>query len=95
MHKTIEVTGMDMKPFELSIFTPDIPAPTNGCPCLYFIHGGGLVTNNQFSGINSIFPCIYSLNTVCVSIDYGLAPDCKAPTQIDQCYEGVKRLWDK
>lgn len=56
-HEFLEVTSKDVRPFKLSIFTPEkTPAPAGGRPCLYFIHGGGLVTNNAFSGIHSIFP---------------------------------------
>lgn len=95
IHKVHEVNSGNVAPFKLSIFTPDKPAPTGGRPCLYFIHGGGLVTNNAFSGIHSIFHCIDTLNAVCVSIDYSLAPDLKAPTQVKQCYEGLEEIWNK
>lgn len=94
-HDILDVTGNVAEPFKLSIFTPNVPAPAGGRPCLYFIHGGGLVTNNRFSGINSIFSCIYDLNAVCVSIEYSLAPETKAPIQVEQCYEGLKELWNQ
>ncbi|EED24642.1 vegetative specific protein H5, putative [Talaromyces stipitatus ATCC 10500] len=81
---------------KLSIFTPkNQRPPAGGRPCLYFIHGGGFVVNNQCSGITSIFPCIDRLNAVCVSIDYSVAPECKAPSQVEQCYDGLLAFWNR
>ncbi|CRG86917.1 hypothetical protein PISL3812_03930 [Talaromyces islandicus] len=78
----------------LSVFTPTTECPTGGRPCLYFIHGGGFVTNNMYSGISSIIPCIKELNAVCVSIDYGLAPEVTAADRVDQCYTGLLKVWE-
>ncbi|OKL56588.1 hypothetical protein UA08_08107 [Talaromyces atroroseus] len=95
-HKLIKLKDTNKEPFELSVFTPkDKPAPAGGRPCLYFIHGGGFVTNNQYSGIDSIFPCIADLNAVCVSINYNLAPESIAPNQMEQCYQGLVEFWNR
>lgn len=92
-HEILPLNDENGNAFELSIFTPsDKPAPTDGRPCLYFIHGGGFMINNQSSGVDSIFPCIANLNAVCVSVGYSLAPEAKAPVQLKQCYAGLMKF---
>lgn len=82
---------------ELSIFIPkgkEIPEG-GGRPCFYYIHGGGFVTCNRYSGLESLFACIEECNAVCVTVEYGLAPETDALRQLHHCSEGLQAFLEK
>lgn len=92
-HKETTITGK-YGSIKLSAFAPKGKVLEGGRPCLYFIHGGGFVINNRFSGVNSIFSCIRELQAVCVSVEYSLAPDTHAPVQVEECYSGLEYVYE-
>lgn len=63
-------------------------------PCIYWMHGGGLVFGSnksddlRFDRWCRLFPCVG------VSVDYGLAPDSPFPGPLDDCYEGLRWVFD-
>jgi acetyl esterase/lipase len=77
----------------LSVFYPLVEAPSGGRPCVYYIHGGGLVVGNRFAGMRIIFPIIHDLNAVCVTVEYRLAPEYPAPAALEDCYHGMLEVW--
>jgi len=77
------------KSVTISIFCPK---NTNSGPkqCLYWLHGGGLIFGSQLSGISFPLDAVERCDVVCVSVDYGLAPENPYPAAVEDCYAGLK-----
>jgi acetyl esterase/lipase len=59
-------------------------------PCIYHIHGGGFVMGNRFMSLNATIPLIKEFDLVVVTVEYRLAPESKAPAQVEDSYAGLK-----
>ncbi|MBM2615704.1 alpha/beta hydrolase [Actinoplanes sp. LDG1-06] len=81
-----EITG----PVPLTILRPAGPAPVNA-PCVYWIHGGGMVMGNRYSQIDIPLEWLTEFGAVVVSVDYRLAPETQGTGPVDDCYAGL--LW--
>jgi acetyl esterase/lipase len=63
-------------------------------PCVYSMHGGGYVLGSYASddarldGWSRSYPCVG------VSVDYRLAPETPYPGPLDDCYRGLKWVFD-
>jgi acetyl esterase/lipase len=78
---------------DLTIFRPSGDGPVGGRPWVYYIHGGGLIFGTRWSGMTTIIPLIHDHNAICVTVEYRLAPEWKAPTQLEDCYHGLVEVW--
>lgn len=58
-------------------------------PCLYYMHGGGMITGNKRSTIQFLADWIISFNVVFVSVEYRLAPEHPDPAPSEDCYAGL------
>jgi acetyl esterase/lipase len=88
---------------ELTIPTPDgarLPVSifslagadrTTAGPCVYWIHGGGMIMGDRFSQIDVPLDWLGLFGAVVVSVDYRLAPEVTGTTLVDDCYQGL--LW--
>lgn len=77
------------KSVKLSIFTPKV-ANSELKPCLYWLHGGGLIFGDRFMGISFALNISERCNAICVSAEYGLSPENPYPAPVEDCYAGVK-----
>lgn len=59
-------------------------------PCLYWMHGGGLVLGNVAMDDARCIEIVQQLNIVVASVDYRLAPKFPYPTPLDDCYAGLE-----
>lgn len=87
--REVTIPAMDGTPVPLSIFRPlrtDQPLP-----CVYWIHGGGMVMGDRFSQLDIPLEWLDELGAVVVSVDYRLAPEFTGTTLVDDCYQGL--LW--
>jgi len=76
---------------KLAIFRPANHKPAKGGdPGVYYMHGGGMISGNRFLGVAFIADYIEQFNVVCVSVEYGLAPEHPAPAPIEDSYAGLK-----
>ncbi|MEV7010704.1 alpha/beta hydrolase [Streptosporangium sp. NPDC051022] len=77
-------------PVPLSIFAPARTdhAPT---PCVYWIHGGGMVMGDRFSQIDIPLDWLDLFGAAVVSVEYRLAPEATGTTPVEDCYQGL--LW--
>jgi acetyl esterase/lipase len=73
----------------LSIFSPARPSTT--VPCVYWMHGGGMVMGDRFSNIDIPLEWHDLLDAVVISVGYRLAPEVTGTTLVDDCYHGL--LW--
>jgi acetyl esterase/lipase len=59
-------------------------------PCLYFIHGGGMMLgNNRSGGAPRTLEHAEKLGAVLVSVEYRLAPETPHPGPVEDCYAGL------
>ena len=65
---------------------------TGPVPCLYFIHGGGMMLgNNRSGGTPRALEHAEALGAALVSVEYRLAPETPHPGPVDDCYSGL--IW--
>jgi acetyl esterase/lipase len=74
----------------VSIFSP-AGARAAAAPCVYWIHGGGMIMGDRFSQIDIPLEWLGRFGVVVVSVDYRLAPEVTGTTLVDDCYQGL--LW--
>ena len=67
-------------------------AATGAVPCLYFIHGGGMILgDNRSGGFLGALDHAAELGAAVVSVEYRLAPETPHPGPVEDCYAGL--LW--
>ncbi|MGW4733681.1 alpha/beta hydrolase [Streptomyces shenzhenensis] len=89
--REITVPAQDGTPIPLSVFSPVTTGRAAGAPCVYWMHGGGMVMGDRFSQIDIPLEWLDEFGAVVVSVDYRLAPEADGTTLVDDCYRGL--LW--
>ncbi|MDQ2586921.1 alpha/beta hydrolase [Saccharothrix yanglingensis] len=89
--REITVPAADDVPIRLSVFRPAHTDRTAPAPCVYWMHGGGMVMGDRFSQIDIPLEWLDELGAVVVSVEYRLAPEATGTTLVDDCYRGL--LW--
>ncbi|MER7893021.1 alpha/beta hydrolase [Micromonospora sp. NPDC094482] len=87
--REVIVTGPDGAQIPLSIFAPAGDRAT-AAPCVYWIHGGGMVMGDRFSNIDIPLEWLDLFGAVVVSVDYRLAPEATGTTLVDDCLHGLR-----
>ncbi|OKI60857.1 alpha/beta hydrolase [Micromonospora sp. CB01531] len=87
--RDVTVPAGDGTQIPLSIFSPTDRAA--GAPCVYWIHGGGMMWGDRFSNIDIPLEWLGLFGAVVISVDYRLAPEATGTTLVDDCYHGL--LW--
>lgn len=59
-------------------------------PCIYWIHGGGMVMGGLEQEDPNCERLVDELNCAVVSVDYRLAPEHPYPAPVDDCYAGLE-----
>ncbi|MGW5171575.1 alpha/beta hydrolase [Streptomyces nodosus] len=89
--REVTVPAQDGTPIPLSVFTPAHPDRTDGAPCIYWMHGGGMLMGDRFSQIDIPLEWLEEFGAVVVTVDYRLAPEATGTALVDDCYQGL--LW--
>ncbi|MFD3918869.1 alpha/beta hydrolase [Streptomyces sp. NPDC058595] len=89
--REVTVPGSDGTPIALSVLSPAGTGSPVGAPCVYWIHGGGMIMGDRFSQIDIPLEWLDELGAVVVTVDYRLAPEATGTTPVDDCYQGL--LW--
>jgi len=58
-------------------------------PCIFWMHGGGLVLGNAAGDDARFDRWCQALNCIGVSVDYRLAPESTYPEPLEDCYAGL------
>lgn len=82
-----EIPSHDGATVLVSVIAPRDRAPAG--PGIYHIHGGGMVMGNRFIGADVLARWAVEHGAVCVSIEYRLAPEHRAPALVEDCYAGL------
>ncbi|MDX3353282.1 alpha/beta hydrolase [Streptomyces sp. ME01-24h] len=76
----------------LSVFSPaGAQRSARAAPCVYWMHGGGMVMGDRFSQIDIPLEWLSRFGAVVVSEEYRLAPEAAGTALVDDCYQGL--LW--
>ncbi|MFJ1596583.1 alpha/beta hydrolase [Streptomyces sp. NPDC088261] len=95
--REVTVSGGDGAHIPLSVFSPAVTdhstatGPSTGAPCVYWVHGGGMVMGDRFSQLDIPLEWLDLFGAVVVSVEYRLAPEATGATLVDDCYQGL--LW--
>ncbi|WP_328663632.1 alpha/beta hydrolase [Streptomyces sp. NBC_00328] len=89
--REVSVPARDGAQICLSVFSPANADRTTAAPCIYWMHGGGMVMGDRFSQIDIPLEWLDEFGAVVVSVDYRLAPEATGTTLVDDCYQGL--LW--
>ncbi|MGW5135448.1 alpha/beta hydrolase [Streptomyces sp. NPDC004135] len=89
--REVTVRAKDGAPIPLSVFSPALTDRATAAPCVYWIHGGGMIMGDRFSQLDIPLEWLDQLGAVVVSVDYRLAPEVTGTTLVDDCYQGL--LW--
>jgi acetyl esterase/lipase len=73
----------------ISIFEPKT-ASSKPRPCMYYIHGGGMILANRFFYIGFVLDLLEGCDAICMSVEYRLAPENPYPAGLDDCYAGLE-----
>lgn len=88
--RDITVPGFDGVPIPLTVLTPAGGGePRTPAPCIYWVHGGGMVMGDRFSQIDIPLDWLESFGATVVSVDYRLAPEASGTTLVEDCYAGL------
>ncbi|MGY6021825.1 alpha/beta hydrolase [Streptomyces spinosirectus] len=90
--REITVPAKDGARIPLSVFSPADIDTTAAAPCVYWIHGGGMVMGDRFSQLDIPLEWLDEFGAVVVSVDYRLAPEATGTTLVDDCYDGLRWL---
>jgi acetyl esterase/lipase len=58
-------------------------------PCIYNIHGGGMMFLNRFAGAEEFVVWIERFDVSVVTVEYRLAPEHPHPAPVEDCYAGL------
>jgi acetyl esterase/lipase len=92
-HTELMVPGPDGAPdVKLSVFRQRLTGgatPGEPAPCVYWIHGGGMVLGDRFTSIELPLEWVTLLGVTLVSVEYRLAPEHGGTALVDDCYAGL------
>jgi acetyl esterase/lipase len=73
----------------LTVLSPAHVEP--GAPCVFWLHGGGMIMGDRFSQLDIPLDWLDAAGAVVVTVDYRLAPEHPGTTPVEDCYQGL--LW--
>lgn len=90
-HAERRVQAPDGAELTLSVFTPraggEDPA---GRPGIFYLHGGGMIFGERFSGLPTVLRWLTELGAIGMSLEYRLAPEHPDPVPVEDCYAGLR-----
>lgn len=87
--RDVTVPSFDGNPLPLSILAPARKAPGQAAPCIFWVHGGGMVMGDRFSQIDIPLDWLEAFGATVVTVDYRLAPEASGTTLVEDCYAAL------
>jgi acetyl esterase/lipase len=78
-----EIAATVLKPLNAGL-------PVGTAPCIYWVHGGGMIMGDQYSQIDIPLEWLARFGAVVVSVNYRLAPEHSGVTLVEDCYAGLQ-----
>ena len=93
-HEERSIPGPD-GPITISIFRPTgVASSRGGQPGIYYLHSGGVICGNRFTGMKGVLQWGRETGAVCITVEYRLAPEHPFPAPLEDCYAGLKWVSD-
>jgi acetyl esterase/lipase len=70
-------------------------ATTGPAPCVYYLHGGGMVAGSVAGDHARTVGLARATGCVVVAVEYRLAPENPYPAALDDCYDGLVGIADR
>ena len=83
------IAAADGADLPLSVFRPAGRDATDAAPCIYWLHGGGMVMGDRFANLDIPLEWLERFGAVVVTLDYRLAPEAGGATLVEDCYAGL------
>ncbi|MEV8115527.1 alpha/beta hydrolase [Streptomyces xiamenensis] len=90
LRREVTVRAADGAAIPLSVFAPAHSDHAGAAPCVYWMHGGGMVMGDRFSQIDIPLEWLEEFGAVVVTVDYRLAPEATGTTLVEDCYQGLQ-----
>lgn len=58
-------------------------------PCVYYVHGGGMIMGERWDGLASVIPWVEMFKMTVLTVEYRLAPEFPDPFPVEDCYAGL------
>ncbi|MEV0949573.1 alpha/beta hydrolase [Promicromonospora sp. NPDC050249] len=87
--RDVTVTAPDGTAVPLTVLSPPGLDRSTPAPCVYWVHGGGMVMGDRFSNLDIPLEWLDELGAVVVTVDYRLAPEASGTTLVEDCYLGL------
>lgn len=81
----LEVVDVELAGVAVRAWQPPVPPPTNGWPCIVYLHGGGWVVGDLDSHDFICAELASVLGVLVIAVDYRLAPEHPFPAAFDDC----------
>lgn len=81
----LEVVDFELAGVAVRAWQPPVPRPTNGWPCIVYLHGGGWVVGDLDSHDFICAELASVLGVLVIAVDYRLAPEHPFPAAFDDC----------
>lgn len=88
LRRELTITAADGAELPVSVFRRE--DAVGDAPCIYWIHGGGMVMGDRFANLDVPLDWLDLYGAVVVTIDYRLAPEASGTTLVDDCYRGLR-----
>ena len=70
------------------------PKGVTNAPIMYYIHGGGMMAGDRYTGAPNYLGWVEQLGIVLVSPEYRLAPQHPHPALVEDCYAGLQWTYE-
>ncbi|GAA3654488.1 alpha/beta hydrolase [Nonomuraea antimicrobica] len=87
-HVELTVPGPEGAP-EVTLSVVRRPDAAQATPCVYYIHGGGMIIGDRFLGAEAFPLWIERFGVTVVTVEYRLAPEHPHPAPVEDCYAGL------
>ncbi|MBN9155786.1 MAG: alpha/beta hydrolase [Microbacterium sp.] len=84
----VGLTSFDGAQIALSTITPT--GVRAAAPCLYFIHGGGMIAGTRMLRADALAETAVEFGLIVVTVEYRLAPEWPYPAAVEDCYAGLE-----
>jgi len=81
----LEVVDLELAGVAVRAWQPSVPPPTNGWPCIVYLHGGGWVVGDLDSHDFICAELASVLGVLVIAVDYRLAPEHPFPAAFNDC----------
>lgn len=87
--RDITIAAPDGTSVPLTVLSPPDLDRSTPAPCVYWVHGGGMVMGDRFSNIDIPLEWLDRFGAVVVTVDYRLAPEATGTALVEDCYQGL------